>query len=126
MKSPITASYVRATLKLVKSVEVSDDPQDYHTGPDYDLYEVNVECGPEQAFLTWFCRSMLWGKNMSRVGSTNQFVDFGFTIDTGVKGHVFDFTYDEFFPVWLGASADDAKAKIANMASKALFHIAKT
>lgn len=124
MKRKKAPSYVRATLKLVKSVEASDDPRDYHAGPDYDLYEVTVEHGPEKAFLTWFCRSMLWGLDMSRVGSTNQFVDFGYSRDIEIEGHVFEFTYDEFFPLWLRAAADAAKAEIANMASAAFSRIA--
>lgn len=111
--------YVRATLKMVELCLAGDDLRERHPGLEYDLYEVTVEQGPEKAFLTWFSRSMVYGLSMSRVGITNQFMDFGH-IDIDFEGHTFEFTFDEFFPRWLRAAADEAKAEIANMASKAL------
>lgn len=124
MKRKQMNSFVRATLKLIKSVELSDDPCGHLAGPEYDLYEVTVEHGPEKAFLTWFSRSMLWGSDMSRVGSTTRFMDFGQEKDIDIEGHVFDFTFDDFFPLWLRAASNEAKAEIANMASKAFSNIA--
>lgn len=114
-------SYVRATIWHVESVEVSDGPGDYHTGPDYDLYEVRVEYGPAKSFLDWFHQSNVF--DLCRVGSTSNFVDLG-SSKTPANGEVIDLTFDEFFPQWLDTAASVAKAKIAEMARVAISQLA--
>ena len=68
-------SYVRASIRHVKNVETSDDPEHFHRGPEYDLYEVNVEHGPSGTFLTWFHQTNVY--DWCRVGSTSSFLDLG-------------------------------------------------
>lgn len=114
-------SYVRATIWHVQSVEVSDDPNEYHDGPDYDLFEVRVDHGPASAFLSWFHESNVYG--LCQVGRTSEFIDFGGS-KTPVEGEVIDLTFDEFFPHWLDCAASLAKADIADLARKAISHMA--
>ncbi|CAD0264243.1 conserved hypothetical protein [Pseudomonas veronii] len=113
-------SYVRAIVRFVESVEVSDDPRHYHTGPDYDLYEITVEIGPERAFLTWFERSEY---DLCRVGDTSQFLDLG-SPSAPMDGEIIDFTFEEFFPRWLDASVQLAQAEILRMSRDAITRMA--
>lgn len=124
MKIPLNRtksdSYVRAIVRFVESVETSDDPQHYHTGPDYDVYEVTVEFGPQQAFLTWFERSEY---DLCRIGDTSQFLDLG-SPKAPMDGEVIDFTFEEFFPRWLDASVQLAKAELLRVSREAISSLA--
>jgi hypothetical protein len=115
-------SYVRAIIRFVENVEVSDDPLHYHTGPEYDVYEITVELGPKRAFLTWFELSEY---DLCRVGDSSKFLDLG-----GPKapndGEVIDFTFEEFFTRWLDASVQRAHAEIHRMSRDAIASLSLT
>lgn len=115
-------SYVRAIVRFVESVEVSDDPRHYHTGPEYDVYEITVEHGPERAFLTWFERSEY---DLCRVGDTSKFLDLGGP-KAPMDGEVIDLTFEEFFPRWLDASVQRAQAEILRLSRDAIASLALT
>jgi hypothetical protein len=57
--------------------------------------------------------------DLCRIGDTAQFIDLG-SAKSPHDGAVIDFTFDEFFPRWLEAVADVAKAHLARMASTAI------
>ncbi|WP_178125741.1 hypothetical protein [Pseudomonas sp. EMN2] len=113
--------YVSAVIRLVESVETSDDPENFHSGPDYDVYEITVETGPERAFLMWFEQENEY--DLCRVGDTSQFLDMGGP-NTPVDGEVIDFTFEEFFPLWLDASVRVAHAEINSMSRDAIASMA--
>ncbi|MDH0959092.1 hypothetical protein EGJ86_19265 [Pseudomonas sp. o96-267] len=115
-RSEQTESFVRATIRIVESVETSDDPEHFHTGPDYDVYEVTVEFGPESAFLAWFGQDNEY--DLCRVGDTCQFIDLGG--DAPEDGEVIELTFEDFFPRWLDMSVRIAQAKIHSMSRKAI------
>lgn len=114
---PMSTSYVRAQIRHVEEVIQSDGPDDFFTGPDHDVYEVLVEHGPAAAFLDWFQQEDPY--DLCRIGDTAQFIDLG-SAKSPHDGAVIDFTFDEFFPRWLEAVADVAKAHLARMASTAI------
>ena len=111
------SSYVRARIRHVEEVCQSDGPDDFFTGPDHDVYEGLVEHGPTAAFLDWFQQDDPY--DLCRIGDTAQFIDLG-SAKSPQDGAVIDFTFDEFFPRWLEAVADVAKAEIARLARTAL------
>jgi hypothetical protein len=114
-------SFVRATIVLIDRVQTSDDPANFHSGPDYDLYRINVECGPSEPFLVWFHQVNSYG--LCRVGSTSHFMDFG-GANAPDEGEVFELTFDEFFPSWLDVATAASKAEIASMANLAIMTLA--
>lgn len=114
-------SFVRASIRYIKSVQLSDDPEHFYSGPEYDLYEVNVEHGPSGAFLMWFHQTNAY--DLCRVGSTSEFVDLG-SAKPPAEGKVLDLTYDEFFPQWLDTAVSVAKADLARMAREATSKLA--
>lgn len=111
------STYVRAVIWFVNNVEPSDDPRCYHAGPEYDLYEITVEFGPQRAFLAWFEQEN--GFDLCRVGETPQFLDLG-SPKKPINGEVFEFTFEEFFPLWLDSAVRVAQADIHRMARDAL------
>lgn len=114
------SSYVRAQIQYVKEVVQSDGPDDYFIGPTHDVYEVLVQHGPTSAFLDWFQQEGPYG--LCRIGDTSAFIHLG-SAKPPQDGAVIDFTFDEFFPRWLDAIADVAKADLARMARTAISKI---
>lgn len=113
---PSPNSFVRASIAHIKTVQPSDGPDDFHSGPEYDLYVVNVEHGPRSSFLEWFHQRNAYG--LCQVGDTSKFVDVG--VASIPSDLVIDMTFDEFFPQWLDTAASIAKAEITRMAEIAL------
>lgn len=113
-------TYVRAIIRFVESVETSDDSQQFHSGPDYDVYEIIVETGPARAFLTWFEHENEY--DLCRVGDTSQFLDMG-GAKTPVDGERIDFTFEEFFPRWLDSSVRVALAETNRRSRDAIARI---
>lgn len=109
--------FVRATIRQVGCVEACDDPADFYNGPDFDSFTVTVDHGPAEAFLSWFHQANEYG--LCRVGDTTEFIDFG-SSDSLSEDKVIEFTFDQFFPLWLEHAANLAKAEIAGMANTAL------
>jgi len=113
--------FVRARIVLKRRVRTSDDPANYHSGPDFDLYRVNVEFGPSEPFLAWFHQINSYG--LCRVGSTSDFMDLG-GANAPDDGEVLELTFDEFFPSWLDVATAASKAEIASMANLAIMTLA--
>jgi hypothetical protein len=116
-------SYVQARIRFLEGVETSDDPDQFHTGPDYDVYIVEVVSGPQSAFLQWFEQDNEW--DLCRVGDTSEFLDLGGG-EVPQDGELIDFTFDEFFPRWLDVSVRLAQAEILSMSRDALAAIKRT
>lgn len=110
-------SFVRATIRHLKTVKPCDDPNDFYSGPEFHSFTVTVDHGPAEAFLSWFHQTNEYG--LCRVGDTTKFIDFGSSDSLG-ENKVVEFTFDQFFSRWLEHAANLAKADIARMAATAI------
>lgn len=109
-------SHIRASINYVKTVRASDEPGQIYSGPDYDLYVIDVEHGPSEPFLMWFHQTNEY--ELCRIGTSSEFIDLG-GAKSPATGKVIDLTFDEFFPQWLECATSVAKANIARAAREA-------